>query len=105
MPSSIEHCEVCPFQEVEPLTDNELPIIEDIIVLTQLHNLLGLGANIGVSPEARRQGIDAEHEFAAKSCAARIYGNRCPPHEFLLNPENGMYWLVDRENPISTLDM
>ena len=99
MPSSIEHCEICAFEEIVPATDNDIAVLEDIITKTYLHNLQNETRNVGISPDARYQGISATREFAAKSCAACIFANGCPEREFVFNTNNGMYWLQERKKP------
>lgn len=98
MPSSLEgeHCEICPFADVDPTDDVITAAVEDVAVRTYLFDSTALREPHGVSPGAEDQGLTERRDGAARACADCIVRNTCLFYVYRRDPVHSMYQLGSR---------
>lgn len=80
LPSSEEHCPVCPFDLIEPSLG--AAIHESALVQIHVRDL-AIDQTSGVSENMRKQGLPAERVMAALGCAACIFDLSCPNYRYV----------------------
>lgn len=98
MPSSQEHCLICPFDAVEPTGDEVVESVETVAVSAYLFDETRLRDPHGVSPVAAEQGLSDARNRAAKACAACIFAGNCLDYEYRRNPVSLIHEVTPR-NP------